>query len=75
MVTISDCNDEYKDKDILRLCRYHVLEDGAGGYLLEVPSAEWPDEGEWKCVATSSGGRIGISTCYVTMDGKVVHST
>nr|CAB3517491.1 unnamed protein product [Spodoptera littoralis] len=48
--------------------RYHVLEDGAGGYLLEVPSAEWPDEGEWKCVATSSGGRIGISTCYVTMD-------
>ncbi|KAF9799035.1 hypothetical protein SFRURICE_017750, partial [Spodoptera frugiperda] len=47
---------------------YHVLEDGAGGYLLEVPSAEWPDEGEWKCVATSSGGRIGISTCYVTMD-------
>ncbi|XP_047040434.1 titin homolog isoform X8 [Helicoverpa zea] len=48
--------------------RYHVLEDGAGGYLLEVPCAEWPDEGEWKCVATSSGGRVGISTCYVTMD-------
>ncbi|CAH2103687.1 unnamed protein product [Euphydryas editha] len=48
--------------------RYHVLEDGVGGYLLEVPSAEWPDEGEWKCVATSSGGRVGISTCYVSMD-------
>ncbi|XP_075991256.1 uncharacterized protein LOC142986608 isoform X6 [Anticarsia gemmatalis] len=48
--------------------RYHVLEDGAGGYLLEIPSAEWPDEGEWKCVACSSGGRVGISTCYVTMD-------
>ncbi|CAH0577797.1 unnamed protein product [Chrysodeixis includens] len=48
--------------------RYHVLEDGAGGYLVEVAAAEWPDEGEWKCVATSSGGRVGISTCYVTMD-------
>ncbi|CAK1588427.1 unnamed protein product [Parnassius mnemosyne] len=48
--------------------RYHVIEDGVGGYLLEVPSAEWPDEGEWKCVATSTGGRVGISTCYVTMD-------
>ncbi|CAG9781709.1 unnamed protein product [Diatraea saccharalis] len=48
--------------------RYHLVEDGVGGYLLEVVSAEWPDEGEWKCVATSSGGRVGISTCYVTMD-------
>nr|XP_034839612.1 uncharacterized protein LOC117995729 [Maniola hyperantus] len=48
--------------------KYRVLEDGVGGYLLEVPSAEWPDEGEWKCVATSSGGRIGITTCYVSMD-------
>lgn len=50
--------------------RYRVLEDGVGGYLLEVQSAEWPDEGEWKCVATSAGGRVGISTCYVSMDGK-----
>ncbi|XP_046976837.1 titin-like isoform X2 [Vanessa cardui] len=48
--------------------RYRVLEDGVGGYLLEVPTAEWPDEGEWKCVVTSSGGRVGISTCYVSMD-------
>ncbi|XP_050361303.1 titin-like isoform X2 [Nymphalis io] len=48
--------------------RYRVLEDGVGGYLLEVPTAEWPDEGEWKCVVTSTGGRVGISTCYVSMD-------
>ncbi|CAG9138645.1 unnamed protein product [Plutella xylostella] len=48
--------------------RYHVLEDGVGGYMLEIPSAEYPDEGEWKCVATTSGGRVGISSCYVTMD-------
>ncbi|XP_013147395.1 PREDICTED: muscle M-line assembly protein unc-89-like isoform X2 [Papilio polytes] len=48
--------------------RYHVTEDGVGGYLLEVTSAEWQDEGEWKCVATSAGGRLGITTCYVTMD-------
>lgn len=51
-------------------CRYHVLEDGVGGYLLEILSAEWADEGEWKCVATSAGGRVGISTCYVAMDGR-----
>nr|XP_037874741.1 titin homolog isoform X4 [Bombyx mori] len=48
--------------------RYHVLEDGVGGYVLEVRSAEWRDEGEWKCVATSSGGRVGISTCSLNMD-------
>ncbi|XP_068630255.1 uncharacterized protein [Battus philenor] len=48
--------------------RYHVIEDGVGGYLIEVSSTEWRDEGEWKCVATSSGGRLGISTCYVIME-------
>ncbi|XP_023937954.2 uncharacterized protein LOC112045836 isoform X2 [Bicyclus anynana] len=48
--------------------KYRAQEDGVGGYLLEIPSAEWQDEGEWKCVATSSGGRIGITTCYVSMD-------
>ncbi|KAJ2954106.1 hypothetical protein O0L34_g2327 [Tuta absoluta] len=48
--------------------RYHVLEDGVGGYLLEVGSSEWRDEGEWKCVATSSGGRVGMSTAYVSME-------
>ncbi|XP_063632972.1 titin homolog isoform X5 [Cydia splendana] len=48
--------------------RYHATEDGVGGYLLEVQSAEWPDGGEWKCVATSAGGRVGISTCHVVMD-------
>ncbi|CAH2035685.1 unnamed protein product, partial [Iphiclides podalirius] len=48
--------------------RYHIIEDGVGGYLLEVTSAEWGDQGEWKCVATSTGGRLGISTCRVTMD-------
>ncbi|XP_045509821.1 uncharacterized protein LOC123705188 isoform X2 [Colias croceus] len=48
--------------------KYHIQEDGVGGYLLEVSGAEWADEGEWKCVATSAGGRVGISTCNVTMD-------
>ncbi|XP_045542085.1 uncharacterized protein LOC106716992 [Papilio machaon] len=48
--------------------RYHVTEDGVGGYLVEVTSSEWRDEGEWKCVATSAGGRLGITTCYVTME-------
>ncbi|XP_072930915.1 uncharacterized protein [Epargyreus clarus] len=48
--------------------RYHVLEDGVGGYLVEVSSAEWADEGEWKCAATTPGGRVGMSACYVSMD-------
>ncbi|XP_050683338.1 uncharacterized protein LOC126978524 isoform X2 [Leptidea sinapis] len=48
--------------------KYRVVEDGVGGYMLEVSPAEWCDEGEWKCVATSSGGRVGMSSCYVTME-------
>ncbi|XP_045530819.1 uncharacterized protein LOC123718416 isoform X1 [Pieris brassicae] len=48
--------------------QYHIIEDGVGGYMIEVSASEWADEGEWKCVATSAGGRIGISTCNVTMD-------
>ncbi|XP_022129575.2 uncharacterized protein LOC111003404 isoform X2 [Pieris rapae] len=48
--------------------RYHIIEDGVGGYMIEVSASEWADEGEWKCVATSAGGRVGISTCSVTMD-------
>ncbi|XP_077302252.1 uncharacterized protein LOC143922796 [Arctopsyche grandis] len=47
--------------------RYRVLEDGLGGYMVEVPSSEWADEGEWKCVATSNEGRVGISTSNVSM--------
>lgn len=50
--------------------RYRVLEDGLGGYMVEVPSSEWADEGEWKCVATSNEGRVGISTSHVSMAGK-----
>ncbi|XP_047524821.1 uncharacterized protein LOC125062751 isoform X2 [Pieris napi] len=48
--------------------KYHIIEDGVGGYMIEVSASEWADEGEWKCVATSAGGRVGISTCSVTMD-------
>ncbi|OWR50433.1 Stretchin-Mlck isoform A [Danaus plexippus plexippus] len=48
--------------------KYHILEDGVGGYIIEIQTSEFADEGEWKCVATSAGGRVGISTCYVSMD-------
>ncbi|CAG9558595.1 unnamed protein product [Danaus chrysippus] len=48
--------------------KYHILEDGVGGYFIEIQTSEFADEGEWKCVATSAGGRVGISTCYVSMD-------
>nr|CAD7443958.1 unnamed protein product [Timema bartmani] len=45
--------------------KYHVMEDGLGGYNLEIHPCEVVDEGEWKCVATSALGMKGISRCKV----------
>ncbi|XP_066995978.2 titin [Anabrus simplex] len=47
--------------------KYHIMEDGLGGYMLEVSPVELDDEGEWKCVATSSEGAMGISKTQVSV--------
>ncbi|XP_034255050.1 titin homolog isoform X2 [Thrips palmi] len=47
--------------------RYRILEDGLGGYSVEISALEACDDGEWKCVATSFEGVRGISTAVVTM--------
>lgn len=52
--------------------RYKVIEDGLGTYMLEVRPSESCDEGEWKCVVTSSEGVIGISTATVAMDSEFI---
>lgn len=52
--------------------RYKVIEDGLGTYMIEVRPSESCDDGEWKCVVTSNEGVIGISTCNVGMDSKLL---
>ncbi|XP_026670518.1 titin homolog [Ceratina calcarata] len=47
--------------------KYHVMEDGLGGYFIEVNPVEAMDEGEWKCVATSTEDMKQFTTCYVAM--------
>ncbi|KAE8748294.1 hypothetical protein FOCC_FOCC004930, partial [Frankliniella occidentalis] len=47
--------------------RYRILEDGLGGYSVEISALEACDDGEWKCVATSFEGVRGISTAIVTL--------
>ncbi|XP_025160955.1 titin homolog isoform X2 [Harpegnathos saltator] len=47
--------------------KYHVMEDGIGGYSIEVKQVEAVDEGEWKCVATSEENMKQITSCYVAM--------
>ncbi|KAJ1524904.1 hypothetical protein ONE63_009763 [Megalurothrips usitatus] len=47
--------------------RYRVLEDGLGGYSVEISALEACDDGEWKCVATSIEGVRGISSAAVTL--------
>ncbi|KOC67434.1 Muscle M-line assembly protein unc-89 [Habropoda laboriosa] len=47
--------------------KYHVMEDGLGGYSIEVNPVEAMDEGEWKCVATSAEDMKQFTTCYVAM--------
>ena len=50
--------------------KYHVMEDGLGGYFIEVYPVEAMDEGEWKCVATSAEDMKQFTTCYVAMSSK-----
>lgn len=47
--------------------KYHVMEDGIGGYSIEVKQVEAMDEGEWKCVATSENNVKQFTSCYVAM--------
>ncbi|XP_076759010.1 myosin light chain kinase, smooth muscle-like [Xylocopa sonorina] len=47
--------------------KYHVMEDGLGGYSIEVNPVEAMDEGEWKCVATSAEDMKQFTTCHVAM--------
>ncbi|XP_053595989.1 uncharacterized protein LOC128667983 [Microplitis demolitor] len=47
--------------------KYHEMEDGLGTYSIEIRGVEAMDEGEWKCVATSSENVMQFTTCYVAM--------
>ncbi|XP_067210466.1 uncharacterized protein [Linepithema humile] len=47
--------------------KYHIMEDGIGGYSIEVKQVEAVDEGEWKCVATSEENMKQFTSCYVAM--------
>ncbi|OXU28408.1 hypothetical protein TSAR_000837, partial [Trichomalopsis sarcophagae] len=47
--------------------RYKIMEDGLGGYSIQVNPVEAVDEGEWKCVATSAENVKQFTTCYVAM--------
>ncbi|KAK6628845.1 hypothetical protein RUM43_002661 [Polyplax serrata] len=47
--------------------KYHVMEDGLGGYSIEIFPLEAADEGEWKCVAKSDAGAMGVTHCTVQM--------
>ncbi|XP_011632760.1 titin-like [Pogonomyrmex barbatus] len=47
--------------------KYHVIEDGIGGYSIEIKQVEAMDEGEWKCVATSEDNMKQFTSCYVAM--------
>lgn len=46
------------------------MEDGLGGYSIEVNPVEAMDEGEWKCVATSAEDMKQFTTCHVAMSSK-----
>ncbi|KAL7299322.1 hypothetical protein TKK_0007901 [Trichogramma kaykai] len=47
--------------------RYKIMEDGLGGYSIQIQPVEAADEGEWKCVATSYENIKQFTTCYVAM--------
>ncbi|XP_025602051.2 titin homolog isoform X2 [Athalia rosae] len=47
--------------------KYHIMEDGLGGYSIEIKPLEAMDEGEWKCVATSNENVKQFTTCHVMM--------
>jgi len=47
--------------------KYHIMEDGIGGYSIEIKQIEAIDEGEWKCVVTSEDNIKQFTSCYVAM--------
>ena len=47
--------------------KYHIMEDGIGGYSIEIKQVEAMDEGEWKCVVTSEDNIKQFTSCYVAM--------
>lgn len=53
--------------------KYHVMEDGLGGYSIEIYPVDVADEGEWKCVATSESGVKGISTANLSVACKLTN--
>lgn len=54
--------------------RYKYIEDGLGVYMIEVKPSEACDEGEWKCVVTNEESCVGISSCVVDMESKLILS-
>lgn len=46
------------------------MEDGLGGYSIEVNPVEAMDEGEWKCVATNAEDMKQFTTCHVAMSSE-----
>lgn len=52
--------------------KYHIMEDGLGGYSIEIYPLDAADEGEWKCVAESDAGALGITRCTVHMSCKFI---
>lgn len=48
--------------------RYRIHADGLGVYVIECAATEFCDEGDWKCVVTSTDGCVGMSTSHVTME-------
>ena len=54
--------------------KYKIIEDGSGGYMIEIKPSESCDGGEWKCVVTSDEGSVGISTAMVKMESKSLYN-
>jgi hypothetical protein len=50
--------------------RYKIIEDGLGGYSIQINPTEAVDEGEWKCVATSQDNVKQFTTCFIAMSSK-----
>lgn len=50
--------------------RYHLMADGLGTYSCLIDPVEIVDQGQWKCVATSSLGLKSITACNVTVSCK-----
>ncbi|KAL1131131.1 hypothetical protein AAG570_012368, partial [Ranatra chinensis] len=56
-----------KEGEVKEGGRYHIMEDGLGGYSLAIEPLHAADDGLWKCVATSNTGVKAYTTCQVQM--------